>query len=243
MKHYTICEECQKTEPGKLVWAQGELDSDLVVLCICPKGHKIVSGLYNELWDILYFSAMDSFTKGFYSESVMTFTSSLERVYEVFVKATLLKEGVEISTILNFWKEIKNQSERQYGAFCLQYVKVTGNAWRIDNKYINFRNKVIHQGHIATYTEVFEYAEYLTLCQTKILYLLHQNYRNECRKISNHKKVLLKEKILRLIAEHKTFFAQTTRTSLLDWHNMDMKIVTFTDALESMLETQKRLGF
>ncbi len=82
-----------------------------------------VSGLMHNLFDVLYTSAVQSYLQGSFSESVMSFAASLERTYEMFIKVTLINEGVSLDDNDKFWKEVKNKSERQYGAFCLQYVK------------------------------------------------------------------------------------------------------------------------
>ena len=94
MKHFTFCIDCNEENPELDVWAEGEVNSNLTALCVCPKGHKSVSGLMHNLFDVLYFSAVDSFLKGCYSESVMSFAASLERTYEMFIKVSMFKEGL-----------------------------------------------------------------------------------------------------------------------------------------------------
>jgi len=53
-------------------------------------GTMIITSLMHDLFDVLYISAIDSYLKDCYSESVLSFTSSLERLYEYFVKVSLL---------------------------------------------------------------------------------------------------------------------------------------------------------
>lgn len=218
MKHYSLCIECHEKDPYNTVWAEGEVNSNLISLCTCPSGHKSVSGLMQNLFDVLYTSAVQSFLLGSFSESVMSFAASLERTYEMFIKVTMLKEGVSLEAIDKFWKEIKNLYERQYGAFCLQYVEVTGEAWLLNSNQVSFRNNVVHKGYIATSIEVTGYAEYTTECQFKLLSILHNDYKDECLKLYFHQKVQSKSSTEKVMKENNAKFSATGHPSLLNWN-------------------------
>ncbi|NOQ28334.1 MAG: hypothetical protein GQ564_23475 [Bacteroidales bacterium] len=240
MKHITFCTECLEENPNSVILAEGEINSDLVAVCTCFKGHKSVLGLLHDLFDVLYFSAVDSFIKGCFSESVMSFAASLERTYEMFIKVTLLKDELSFDIIDNFWKELKNQSERQYGAFCMQYSRITGKTWRIDSNQVSFRNMVIHKGHIATSDEVRKYAEYTTSCQSKILQILQSDYEDECTRFYFNQKKLARPRINELMKKHNAKFAGMALPSLLNWNKLDKDGVTFSEALDNMYQIQKK---
>lgn len=242
MKHYSICIECQKIDPNRMVWADGEVNSNLIALCTCPNGHKLVSGLMHNLFDVLYTSAVQSYLQGCFSESVMSFTSALERTYEMFVKVIMLNEEVSLDAIDKFWKEVKNQSERQYGAFCLQYIKITGEAWRIDGRQVSFRNNVVHKGYIATSLEVANYVEYTTACQFKLLNILHNNYQDECLKLYFYQKEQTKSETERVMKQNNAQFSGISNPSLLKWNYSDMTAVTFKNAIERQIEINKVFG-
>lgn len=187
MKHYTYCYQCNEEDRGDSI-AIGEINSNLIAICECKNGHRFISGLMHELFDILYLSALDSFFNGSYSESVMSFTASLERTYEFFIKVTMLKEEITLESIDSFWKELKNQSERQIGAFCSQYLKVSKTSWHLNTDMVSFRNNVIHKGYIATSDEVKKYANYTTSLQMTILNILKSEFSEECTKLYFHQK-------------------------------------------------------
>jgi hypothetical protein len=235
MRHFTFCWDCYHENTESIIWAEGEVTSDLVALCTCTHGHKFVCGLMHDLFDVLYYSAVDAYIKGCFSESIMSFAASLERTYEMFIKVTMLKENVTLLQIDKFWQEVKNQSERQYGAFCLQYIKVTGESWLVDNKQVSFRNKVIHKGHIATSDEARNYAEYTTACQFKILKKLNTDFKTECNDLYFYQKELSKSSTEKLMKEHNAKPIKTSFESLLKWHDYKMDDVTFQNALETML--------
>lgn len=196
------------------------------------------------LFDVLYFSAMYSYIKGCYSESVMSFAASLERTYEHFIKVTLLKDGVSLEVIDEFWKEITIQSERQYGAFCLQYSKVTGEAWRINRNKVTFRNKIIHNGYIATSQEVQDYANYTTSCQYKILKILKTDFKEECQILYFHEKELTKPKTKKIMDENPGIkYSATSMPSLLKWNHAEMDDVSFSNALDEMKSINRIYGW
>lgn len=240
MKYFSLCIDCSEENPESMIWAEGEITSDLVAMCICNKGHKSVSGLAHNLFDVLYSSAVDAFIKGCFSESVMSFAASLERTYEMFIKVTMIKEGISLTEIEEFWKEIKNQSERQYGAFCLQYVKVSGEVWRFDTNKVKFRNDVVHKGYVATSNEVKNYADYTTECQFKILKKLHVDFSNESREFYFYHKELEGRAAEKLMKEHNAKFSATSMPSLLKWNFSEIEDVSFHNALETMKELNKK---
>ena len=242
MKHYIDCCECEKENPNSISWAVGEINSDLVALCVCPKGHKTVSGLMHNLFDVLYSSAVDSFIKECYSESVMSFAASLERTYEMFIKVILKHDGIPFNKIEEFWKEIKTHSERQYGAFCVQFLKATGEEWRLDQKQVRFRNNVIHQGYIATSREVKYYAEYITENLVRILKILHDDYSIESRDLYIYQKGKVHGAIKKMMEENNAKVISTSHPSLLKWNYGEMVDVNFENALKTMKDRNKILG-
>ncbi|MCA9905552.1 MAG: hypothetical protein KC547_16970 [Anaerolineae bacterium] len=150
------------------VTAHGDVDQNLLVQMQCPYGHSQVNSIRNHLYEALYHSAVDAYISGFYSESVLGFNAALERAFELFIKISLINEGLESNEIDNFWKEIRNQSERQYGAFCIQYMKTTKKVWRADSEQVGFRNSVVHKGFIMPREKVSGFAEYVTQRLLKI---------------------------------------------------------------------------
>lgn len=233
MKHYTFCSICQKENPGTLTWAVGEIQSSLVAICICPKGHKIISGLMHDLMDVLYTSGVHAYLNDCFSESVMSFAVSLEQSYAIFIKADLLKKGISLESIDELWKEIGNQSERLYGAFCSHYLRITSGSWKANQRMIKFRNKVIHKGYIATSKESTKFAEYITECHFKILSILKKDFAEECTKIYFHQQEQNSTIIDTIMKDNpEAFFVATAYPSLLKWNHSEINNLSFASALQ-----------
>ncbi|WP_051951258.1 hypothetical protein [Flavobacterium sp. ASV13] len=239
MKHYVPCSQCLDIDPQNYQYCVGEVNSDLVAVSICPIGHKVISRIAHHLFDVLYSSGVNAFLKGCYSESVMSFAASLERAYELFTKVTLHSEGLEYEKIDLFWKEIASQSERQYGAFCSQYLKFAKEAWSINMDMVKFRNKVIHKGHISTRQEILIYGEFITSTIYKILKPIHENYSLEAGKFYLHQRIPIHPKANKLMKEHNTNIRiDAGICSLLNWDQMDMPKTTFEEAVHIMSKIQ-----
>jgi hypothetical protein len=234
MKHYTICFECKNLSSNNYNYSIGEVDADLIAVCTCKHGHKTVVRITHNLCDVIYSSAVLAFVKDCLSESVMSFAASLERAFEMFTKITLFTEGIQYELVDEFWKEISKQSERQYGAFCSQYLKTFKEPWKANKKQIEFRNKVVHKGHIASQKEVTEYAEYITESLYKILKCLHSNFDNESTEYYFHEKLKTKDKVKELRIQHNAKVAGSSIISLLNWNVMDMPKTTFDEAVKKM---------
>lgn len=244
MNHYSLCIECQESDPLSLVCGIGELTNELYAICTCPKGHKFLSGLMLHVPDILYTSAVQAFRKGCYSESILSFTAAFERICELFFKTFCLKYGSKVELVYETWNELKNQSERQYGAFCIAYCISTKSAWKADTKQIEFRNKVVHKGYIATRTEVESYAEYITTNIDKIITILNKDFEDECREIFFYEKKLVQPKIDKLIKDNPSFkYVATGKVSLLRWNHGDRKSITFTEVIQLAVELDANVKY
>lgn len=239
MKHYTVCFECSDLNPTNYTYSIGEVGADLIALCTCPFGHYTVVRITHNLCDVLYSSAVHAFVKDCLSESVMSFAAALERAYEMFIKVTLYIEGLSYKQIDDFWKELSSHSERQYGAFCTQYLKILKEPWKINPKMIEFRNKVVHKGYIASTEEVTKYAEYITQSLYKILKYLHENHQKESDQYYFHETEKTKPKVKELRIKFNARLGGSSIISLLNWNVMDMPEVTFSNAIKIMSKIQR----
>lgn len=124
----------------------------------CSRGHKFVTFIQNEQYEILYQMGALAFLDGYYRESVSNFAAALERFYEYCLTILLLKNGVEWKEIEQTWKLIKNMSERQLGAYYYLYLNEFKKVPPTFSDNLGFRNKVIHKGYIPKREEVEKYA-------------------------------------------------------------------------------------
>jgi hypothetical protein len=244
MKHYSMCIECNELKVPGVVWAAGELTNDLYAICICPHGHKSLSGLMHHVPDVLFMSAVRAFRSECYSESILSFTVAFERTCELFFKAFCLKQGANIDLIEQMWKELENQSERQYGSFCIAYCITAGNAWKANANQVKFRNRVVHKGYIATKLEATTYASYITTNIDLLITLLHKKFDKECTEIyfdSKNKNRIKLQKIIDKTPNLK--FSATSFPSLLGWNHGDRQSVSFADVLQTASELELKFGF
>ncbi|MBW0149563.1 hypothetical protein [Marinobacter arenosus] len=126
----------------------------------CEKGHTTVTVLQEQKFEVLFDLGAYAILDGYYREAVASFTSSLERFYEFFIKASLFEDGLEESAFAETWKEVSSQSERQLGAFIFLYLKCfSERPALLRPKQIKFRNEVIHKGKIPSRSEAIDYGQ------------------------------------------------------------------------------------
>ncbi len=64
------------------------------------------------------------------------------------------------------------QSERQFGAFLMIHLLVSGTAYQMNQKMVEWRNKVIHQGYIPKPGEAESYGEHVFNQKFALMHLL-----------------------------------------------------------------------
>lgn len=128
-----------------------------------------------EKFQVLFDLGIICLKNGYYKEAVSDFAASLERVFEFAIRCILNKRNIEEEVINSIWKEVKNQSERQYGAFIFLYAYEFKKEFKLDNKQIRFRNEVIHKGKFPNFNETYKYAKYIYYNIYNILLELAKN--------------------------------------------------------------------
>jgi len=127
----------------------------------CLQGHKSIFCMRNPNFEMLFQSGLWALIDGYPREAVSSIAAALERFYEFYLEVIALKHSVNDSELKQAWKIASKQSERQLGAFLFLYLFENHRAvdFSAVNKTVEFRNKVIHQGNIATQDEVIKYGE------------------------------------------------------------------------------------
>ena len=137
-----------------------ELNDDNLYEFVCPNGHKSLTQLQEQKFEILFDLASMALLDGYTREAVSGYATSLERFIEYYILVVSLKHSVSVDDFIKTWKLISKQSERQLGAFfILQLLEKKPIKW--DEKKVTFRNKVIHQGYIPKSAEALEYGQYV----------------------------------------------------------------------------------
>jgi hypothetical protein len=140
----------------------------------CSKGHISKTYIDNLDFEILFDYSLNAIVDGYYREAVSSFTSSMERYFEFFLKVLLNDSGTNFKDLDNIWKTISNQSERQLGAYIIMYTEkfLDQPILLNSNKEIPFRNNVIHKGYIPTKQEAIEFGQTtLLIIETSLLKL------------------------------------------------------------------------
>ena len=127
----------------------------------CSHGHKSLTIIDNINFEILFDYSINAIVDGYYREAVSSFTSSMERYFEFFIKSVLKASGNDFHQIATPWKSISKQSERQLGAYIILYNQTfLEKPLLLDpNKESAFRNSVIHKGYIPSRIEAIQYGD------------------------------------------------------------------------------------
>ncbi|WP_378005896.1 hypothetical protein, partial [Aeromonas jandaei] len=126
----------------------------------CDKGHTTITVLQEQKFEVLFDLGAFAILDGYYREAIASFTSSLERFYEFFIKAYLFESGLTKETFNKAWKNVSQQSERQLGAFIFMYCKAFSESPELlPQRQIQLRNEVIHKGKIPSREEAVAYGQ------------------------------------------------------------------------------------
>lgn len=160
MRTLIFCQSCIQEGNVKGALATTVVNDDGHYFHQCDFGHKTVIISQNMKFERLFDYGASAIIDGYYREGVLSFTASLERFYEYFIKVVMDYKNIESSIIERLWKDIKNQSERQLGAFIAAYSICFGERPEImDSDSYGFRNKVAHKGYIPSEDEAINYGQ------------------------------------------------------------------------------------
>lgn len=127
----------------------------------CDKGHITRIAMQQSKFELLFEMGCNAIADGYYREAIASFAASLERFYEIFIKASLFQNKVTNEEIEKLWKSVySNSSERQIGAYSAIYSMLNSSQpTLLSKKTIELRNKTIHKGHIASKSEAIDYGQ------------------------------------------------------------------------------------
>lgn len=134
------------------------IKDDILYEGCCQHGHRVKATIDQFKYEILFEIAIQAIIDGYFREAVSSFTSALERFYEVFIKTVLIRNIRYFNHIEEAWSKINNQSERQLGAYIFLYLENCGESPVIlSDSQVSFRNSVIHKGKIPSRDETIKY--------------------------------------------------------------------------------------
>jgi hypothetical protein len=160
MRTWIICPACSAAEPASSEKLFVEITDTLFFDVTCPKGHEIRMTLEATKYSILFDFGVIAIMDGYYREAISSIATSLERLYEFFIRVVCTKHDIPFESVDKNWKHVGGQSERQLGAFCFLYLLETGKpAVLPKDDWVQFRNKGVHKGYLPTKEETLKYAE------------------------------------------------------------------------------------
>jgi hypothetical protein len=154
----------------------------------CTNGHRTTTILQQQKFEILFDIGAYAILDGYYREAVSSFTSSIERFYEFYIKVIAIEKGIDKDTFMASWKMVSKKSERQLGAFIFLYTLEHGKPPNLlSNANVEVRNDVIHKGKIPTKAEALNYGNAVLSVARPILKELKENYKDSVSKtVSQH---------------------------------------------------------
>lgn len=124
----------------------------------CSYGHSTITLLSQQKFELLFDIGAYAIVDGYYREAISSFSSSLERFYEYAIRIFLERLTKSDELFQSGWSTIKNQSERQLGAFIFLWMQQFKEVpVLLTNSKIEFRNSVIHKGKIPSRDEALNY--------------------------------------------------------------------------------------
>lgn len=143
----------------------------------CPNGHFNNWTIAHHRFALLYEAGISALKDGYYREAVVNFAASLERYLELTIKVIIAtkNEIVNEEEFAKTWREMRNKSELQQGAFQMLFFSVFDQApplfdvhfmrkHNLDlkafkNNPVEFRNAVTHKGEFPTHNQAVIYGE------------------------------------------------------------------------------------
>ncbi|MEZ0226316.1 MAG: hypothetical protein ACAH83_17300 [Alphaproteobacteria bacterium] len=189
MKLSLICRQCLQTNVDQVHLLRAPIQDDARYEIICPYGHEDVTILRNQKFEILFNIGVNAILDGYYREAVSSFTASLERFYEFFIKVALFKGDNQLDSqnqMDKAWKLVNKQSERQLGAFVFLYLNEFGEPPLIlPDNVVSFRNKVIHEGKIPSSGEAIDYGQTVFNLISPVLEKLKVKHEDSLRNVAD----------------------------------------------------------
>ena len=168
------CMQCLKEQGHPSVQMMVvEMRDDGLYSAVCEKSHTTITALQQQKFEILFDLGAMALLDGYPKEAITSMAAALERFYEVYVRVICIKHGVDQEFIQKAWRQVENQSERQFGAYILASLldrntvgpitieevkptlsgisKANTRTWRA------FRNAVVHKGYLPPTDEALAY--------------------------------------------------------------------------------------
>ena len=178
-----------------------EMQDDGLYSTTCQSGHKTVTAIQEQKFEILFDLGAMALLDGYPREAVTSMAAAVERFFEYYIQVISLKHGIPFETFTKAWKPVSRQSERQLGAFLFLYL--IENKRALDRSIVNaipdasfglkkpldwtgFRNSVVHNGYIPSSNEVRAYGDLIYSFIYRLIEELRANSKDCMLKVASH---------------------------------------------------------
>jgi hypothetical protein len=186
MRITLICPEC--SSDGFARYFLDTIRDDGLYQGQCPKGHQFLVGTQTLRYEMLFDIALNAIRDRYYREAVSSFIASAERFYEFAIRVFARVHNLSPDLITNVWKQVSNQSERQYGAYVLLYTcHFQQLPTALSPKMVELRNNVIHKGILPDKEQSVRFGEEVYAVIQNGVQKLRAQYLNEVNaQLSEH---------------------------------------------------------
>jgi hypothetical protein len=154
-----FCGKC--SDEGKRVSAIADLCDDGTYDVQCRNGHRVLTVLQNQRFELLVDSGALALRDDYYREAVATFAAALEAFWGFYVRVVARHLNAPTDTIEQLRKDVR-LSECRLGAMHLAHLLLVGRNYKgDDDKRRKFRNKVVHDGVFPSREKATDYARYV----------------------------------------------------------------------------------
>ncbi|WP_439599088.1 hypothetical protein [Falsiroseomonas sp.] len=188
----TFCAQCltEYGVPNMTCFEAKILPDDGACKITCDKGHSTVIIVQDEKFEILAGMAARDIAEDSYRSSVLNFTASLERLYEFFIRLIFRAKKLDDLKVDRLWRQIRKQSERQFGAFMTLYLTETGEPYvPLPDSQTALRNRVAHDGLICSRSEALEYGQAVWDCAWQIIKVVRADKYAEAARSMMHERL------------------------------------------------------
>ncbi|WP_017797561.1 hypothetical protein [Oceanobacillus kimchii] len=241
MKMTTFCNVCMREARFKnFEFISTDFNDEGVYKLICSRNHQSTIIIQDEKFEVLFDIGSLALLNGYTIQAVASIAASVERFHEFCIKVFLEHNGTESSEVETAWKQLKNSSERQLGAFHVMYLNEFKKAPTImKQNCVAFRNKVIHKGYIPTYSETKEYIKEMFYYIQSILQEVNPRYQTSYVKLALERQQDLAEKFN---IRYDSTISMNSQMICLAREPIDLKKDTFENRFE-LLNTVNTIQF
>lgn len=170
-----ICQQC--ASDGFVYFFVETISDDGLYTGKCPAGHNLLLATQTLRHEMLFEIALNAIRDRYYREAVSSFTASAERFYEFAIRVFAKSDSVPADVMKVAWKQVSNQSERQFGAYVLLYTSHFQQLpLFLSQKMVELRNDVTHKGLLPTREQVMAFGEEVYKIIQEGVRMLRQKY-------------------------------------------------------------------